>query len=122
MKIFNKIKDTFTSEEFEVESTMKVSELSKKFKAKFGLSLRVYKGKQLADDGRMTLKTLDQRTSQTSVNFSAASLKIKATLTVAQVEALFFDNFGLVVQIADMENKKLIANELSLGDAKRQQL
>ena len=121
MKILNKLKDTFTSEEFEVENSMKVSELSKKFKAKFGLSLRVYKGKKIADDGRMTLKTLDQRTSQTSVNFSASNLKIKATLTIAQVEALFLENFGIVVQIADLENKNLVANELSLGDAKRQQ-
>mgnify|MGYP001045152983 FL=1 len=121
MKIFNKLKDTFTSEEFEVENSMKVSELSKKFKTRFGLSLRVYKGKKIADDGRMTLKTLDQRTSQTAVNFSASNLKIKATLTVAQVEALFFENFGIVVQIADLENKNLVANELSLGDAKRQQ-
>ena len=85
MKIFNKLKDTFTSEEFEVENSMKVSELSKKFKARFGLSLRVYKGKKIADDGRMTLKTLDQRTSQTAVNFSASNLKIKATLTVLEI-------------------------------------
>lgn len=122
MKIFNRLKDSFTSEEFEVESSMKVSDLSKKFKTRFGLSLRIYKGKQLADDGRMTLKTLDQRTSKTSVNFSSTNLKIKATLTVLQVEELFFEKFGLVVQIADIENKKLVANELSLGDAKRQQL
>lgn len=122
MKIFNRLKDSFTSEEFKVESSMKVSDLSKKFKTRFGLSLRIYKGKQLADDGRMTLKTLDQRTSKTSVNFSSTNLKIKATLTVLQVEELFFEKFGLVVQIADIENKKLVANELSLGDAKRQQL
>ena len=75
MKIFNQIKDSFTSTDFEVEITMKVTDLTKQFKNKFGLSLRVYKGKKLADDGRMTLKTLDERTTQTSVNFDSNKLK-----------------------------------------------
>ena len=105
MKIFNQIKDSFTSSEFEVESTMKVTDLTKQFKNKFGLSLRVYKGKKLADDGRMTLKTLDQRTTQTSVNFNSSKMKIKATQKVLEVENLFLENFGIVVQIADVENK-----------------
>ena len=122
MKIFNQIKDTFTSTEFEVEITMKVTDLTKQFKNKFGLSLRVYKGKKLADDGRMTLKTLDQRTTQTSVNFDSSKLKIKATQKVLEVENLFLENFGIVVQIADNENKKLLADDITLGDAKRMKL
>lgn len=122
MKIFNQIKDSFTSSEFEVESTMKVTDLTKQFKNKFGLSLRVYKGKKLADDGRMTLKTLDQRTTQTSVNFDSSKMKIKATQKVLEVENLFLENFGIVVQIADIENKKLLADDITLGDAKRKKL
>ena len=122
MKIFNQIKDSFTSSEFEVESTMKVTDLTKQFKNKFGLSLRVYKGKKLADDGRMTLKTLDQRTTQTSVNFNSSKMKIKATQKVLEVENLFLEKFGIVVQIADVENKKLLADDITLGDAKRMKL
>ena len=122
MKILNQIKDSFTSSEFEVESTMKVTDLTKQFKNKFGLSLRVYKGKKLADDGRMTLKTLDQRTTQTSVNFDSSKMKIKATQKVLEVEKLFLENFGIVVQIADIENKKLLADDITLGDAKRMKL
>ena len=122
MKIFNQIKDSFTSSEFEVESTMKVTDLTKQFKNKFRLSLRVYKGKKLADDGRMTLKTLDQRTTQTSVNFDSSKMKIKATQKVLEVENLFLENFGIVVQIADVENKKLLADDITLGDAKRMKL
>ncbi|WP_026726541.1 hypothetical protein [Flavobacterium sasangense] len=122
MKIFNQIKDSFTSSEFEVESTMKVTDLTKQFKNKFGLSLRVYKGKKLADDGRMTLKTLDQRTTQTSVNFDSSKMKIKATQKVLEVENMFLENFGIVVQIADVENKKLLADDITLGDAKRMKL
>ena len=122
MKIFNQIKDSFTSSEFEVEITMKITDLTKQFKNKFGLSLRVYKGKKLADDGRMTLKTLDQRTTQTSVNFDSSKMKIKATQKVLEVENLFLENFGIVVQIADIENKKLLADDITLGDAKRMKL
>lgn len=122
MKIFNQIKDSFTSSEFEVEITMKVTDLTKQFKNKFGLSLRVYKGKKLADDGRMTLKTLDQRTTQTAVNFDSSKLKIKATQKILEVENLFLENFGIVVQIADIENKKLLADDITLGDAKRMKL
>ena len=122
MKIFNQIKDSFTSSEFEVEITMKVTDLTKQFKNKFGLSLRIYKGKKLADDGRMTLKTLDQRTTQTSVNFDSSKMKIKATHKVLEVEQMFLENFGIVVQIADVENKKLLADDITLGDAKRMKL
>ena len=122
MKIFNQIKDSFTYSEFEVEITMKVTDLTKQFKNKFGLSLRVYKGKKLADDGRMTLKTLDQRTTQTSVNFDSSKMKIKATHKVLEVEQMFLENFGIVVQIADVENKKLLADDITLGDAKRMKL
>lgn len=122
MKIFNQIKDSLTSSEFEVEITMKVTDLTKQFKNKFGLSLRIYKGKKLADDGRMTLKTLDQRITQTSVNFDSKKMKIKATQKVLDVENLFLENFGIVVQIADIENKKLLANDITLGDAKRMKL
>jgi hypothetical protein len=122
MKILNQIKDTFTTTEFEVESSMKVSELSKKFKNKFGLSLRIYKGKKIADDGRMTLNTLDQRTTQTNVVFDSTKLKIKASQKVLEVENMFLNFLGIVVQIADAENKKLVDNDLTLGDAKRQNL
>ncbi|MDO5609056.1 MAG: hypothetical protein Q4G08_11445 [Capnocytophaga sp.] len=118
-QLFNKIVDTFTSADFEVKSTMKVTELTKHFKANFGLSLRVYKGKQIASDGRMTLKTLDKRVTQTAVNFDSDKMKIRATQTVGEVEQMFLDNLGIVVQIADLENKKLINNALTLGDARR---
>lgn len=119
MKIFNQIKDALNSADFNVESTMKVSDLCKNFKANFGLSLRVYKGKQIASDGRMTLNSLDQRTTQTSVNFENGKLTIKANQKIGEVESKFLEHFGIAVQIADIENKKLLSDELTLGDAKR---
>lgn len=119
MKIFNQLKDAFTSADFNVESTMKVGDLSKKFKENFGLSLRVYKGKQLASDGRMTIKSLDQRTTQTSVNFDSGKLTLKANMKIGEIEKLFLDHFGIAVQVADIENKKLLSDDLTLGNAKR---
>ena len=67
----------------------------------------------------MTLKTLDERTTQTSVNFDSNKLKIKATNKIGEVEQLFLNHFGITVQIADIENKKLLDDNLTLGEAKR---
>lgn len=119
MRLFNQIKDAFTSADFNVESTMKVSDLCKNFKDNFGLSLRVYKGKQIASDGRMTLNSLDQKTTQTNVNFDSGKLVVKANMKIGDVEKQFLSHFGIVVKIADIENKKLLSDDLTLGDAKR---
>ena len=115
IRILNEIKDAFTSADFNVESTMKVNDLCKKFKENFGLALRVYKGKQIASDGRMTLKSLDERTTKTSVNFDSESLKLRANMQISEVEKKFLDHFGIVIKIADIENKKIISGNLTLG-------
>lgn len=120
IRILNEIKDAFTSADFNVESTMKVNDLCKKFKENFGLALCVYKGKQIASDGRMTLKSLDERTTKTSVNFDSESLKLRANMQISEVEKKFLDHFGIVIKIADIENKKIISGNLTLGNAKRQ--
>lgn len=115
--IKNTVKDNFTNTSFEIENTMQITELSKKFHATFGCSLRIYKGKALAD-GRMTIKTLDARTSK-EINKTAGKLTIKATEKVGDIEKKFSDHFGLTVQIADKNNSKLVSNEMTLGDASR---
>lgn len=121
-QLFNKIKDAFTSADFNVEGTMKVNDLCKNFKNNFGLALRVYKGKQIASDGRMTLNSLDQRTTQTFVKFDTGKLTIKANMKIGDVEQLFSEHFGITVQIADIENKKLLSDDITLGEAKRLKL
>jgi len=120
MKLINKLKDAFTVTDFNIEGTMKVNELCKEFRKSFGLSLRVYKGKILADDGRMTIKSLDQRTN-TTVNFDNGKLVIRANQNIGDVEQAFLNHFGIIVQIADAGNKKLLSNDLSLGNARRQE-
>ena len=117
MGLINNIIDSFKAADFEVESTMKVNALCESFRKNFGLSLRIYKGVQLAD-GRMTINTLDQRTTK-AVNTNAPKLKIKANQKVGDVETLFMSHFGIKVQIANYEDTKLSDNDLSLGDARR---
>lgn len=121
MGLFNKINsvlDSFKAADFEVNRTMKVNALCVEFKKNFGLSLRIYKGKQLAD-GRMTLATLDQRTTTLTVKTDALPMTIKANQKVGDVEELFKKQFGISVQIADYDNTKLCDNNLTLGEARR---
>lgn len=117
MGILNRLSDKLTSGNFEIESSMKVSDLSKKFKNRFNLSLRVYKGSTIVKDGRTTINSLDQRTTK-KVQYND-KLRIKATMKVGEVEQLFDKHFGLKVQIADKANKVLVSNSLTLGEAKR---
>jgi hypothetical protein len=117
MGLIDKIRDNFTNENFEIDESMLLSELSRKFKAAFGCTLRIYKGKQLANL-RMTIRTLDARTS-TEIKKDAEKLKIKATDKVGDVEQKFRKHFGLTVQIADRHNAKLVPNEITLGEAGR---
>lgn len=119
MKVFNKIKDALNSADFEVDAGMKLAELKKNFMKSFDLTLRVYVGKKLASDGRMTIKSLDNRLNKNKVDFDAGKKTIRASMKVKEVEKLFLDHFGLTVQIADKADKKLVSDSLSLGDASR---
>ena len=121
MELLNKIKDKLTTADFDIDNNMKVNDLCKAFRKRFGLTLRVYKGKILADDGRMTIKTLNKRTTTTSINVDASSIKIKATQTIGEVEQLFMSHFGIKVQIADSADKKLLPDEYTLGNARREE-
>jgi CxxC motif-containing protein len=117
MGLLNTIKDNFKNTSFEIDESMPVTELSKQFKATFGCSLRIYTGKKLAD-GRMTIRTLNQRTSL-EVNKDAEKLKIKATEKIGDVEAKFLNHFGIKVRIADKHDGNLVSGEITLGEASR---
>jgi hypothetical protein len=117
MGLLDAIKDNFKNASFEIDEAMPVTELSKQFRATFGCSLRIYTGKKLAD-GRMTIRTLNQRTSL-DVNKDAEQLKIRATEKVGDVEAKFLNHFGIKVRIADKHDGNLVPGELTLGEASR---
>ena len=117
MGILNNLKDKFKNAEFTVAPNKKLKTLSSEFKNSFGVSLVFYKGAQIAD-GELTLAALNKKTTK-DVNAKADGLKIKASMKVGEAEKLFDQNFGVTVQIKDAEGKKLVPNEITIGQAAR---
>ena len=117
MGLINNIKDKFKNAEFTVAPNKKLKTLSSEFKDSFGVSLVFYKGAQIAD-GELTLAALNKKTTK-EVNAKADGLKIKASMKVGEAEKLFDQNFGVTVQIKDAEGKKLVPNDITIGQAAR---
>lgn len=117
MGILNNLMDKFKNAEFTVAPQKKLKTISADFKKAFNLSLVFYKGVQIAD-GDMTLAALNKKTTK-EVKSDADGLKIKASMKVGDVEKLFDTHFGVTVQIKDAEGKKLVPNEITLGQAAR---
>lgn len=117
MGILNNIMDRFKNAEFTVAPQKKLKTISAEFKEAFGLTLVFYKGAKIAD-GDMTLAALNNKTAKT-VNAKADGLKIKASMKVGDAEKLFDEQFGVTVQIKDTEGKKLVPNEITIGQAAR---
>lgn len=117
MGILNNLMDKFKNAEFTVAPNKKLKTISADFKKAFNLSLVFYKGAQIAD-GELTLAALNKKTTK-DVKTTADGLKIKASMKVGDAEKLFDKNFGVTVQIKDAEGKKLVPNEITLGQAAR---
>ncbi len=112
MGFLGKIMDNFKAADFDITPSMKVKSLQTEFKKNFGVTLRVYNGVKFAD-GDKTLGSFK------STNTNAAGFKIKAKMTVDQVEDLFSSNFGLKVQVADKDDSHLLPNSITLGEGAR---
>lgn len=117
MGLINNILDKFKNAEFTVAPQKKLKTISADFKKAFNLSLVFYKGAQIAD-GELTLAALNKKTTK-DVKANADGLKIKASMKVGDAEKLFDTNFGVTVQIKDAEGKKLVPNEITIGQAAR---
>lgn len=117
MGILNNFLDKFKNAEFTVAPQKKLKTISADFKKAFDLTLVFYKGVKIADP-ELTLASLNNKTSKT-VNTHADGLKIKASMKVGDAEQLFDTNFGVTVQIKDKEGKKLVPNEITIGQAAR---
>lgn len=119
MGLFNKIIDSFNSNEFSVSGNSKLKSISKEFKKNFDLTLVFYKGNMIADEN-LSFAKLNQKTSMkvdTSINND--DLKIKASMTVKEVEKSFLNTYGVKVQVKDKRGKNLVNNNFTLGDARR---
>jgi hypothetical protein len=113
--MFNQFFDRFKAGDFEPTGNMLVVELKRKFFENFGLSLRVYKGRHLADEKLM----LSQVANLDGV--AAAKLKIKASMTIGEVEEAFKATFNITVQISNEYETYLINNKYTLGQAARKE-
>mgnify|MGYP001421538592 FL=1 len=120
MGLLNNIKDRFNNAEFSVAPNKKLKTISKDFKDAFDLSLVFYKGSMIAEDS-LTLAALNKKTTKDVKTKTDTDLKIKARMKVGAVEKLFESNFGATVQIKDKAGKKLIDNDITLGNAARAQ-
>jgi len=119
MGLFNNIFDRFSNAEFSVAPNKKLKTISQDFKKSFDLTLFFYKGSAIAD-GTLTLAALDKKTTK-KTNTSAENLKIKGSMKIGEVEKLFDQYFGVTVQIKDKEGKKLVPNEITIGQAARKE-
>ena len=117
MGIIKNVLDHFNNAEFKVAPNKKLKTLSDEFLKTFGCALVFYKGSMIAD-GDMTLAALDSRTAK-DVKKANAELKIKGSMKVGEAEKLFDKSFGVTVQIKDKTGKKLVPNDVTIGQASR---
>ena len=119
MGLFSNLFDSFKAEEFNLEPNKKVKSVQKEFKQNFGLTLRVYKGKQFAD-GDLTFAALNSKTSK-DIKAKNEDLKVKANMKIGEFEKLIDQHFGLTVQVANEHDTYCIDNNYTLGQASRKE-
>jgi len=119
LRFLNNLFDNFKAEDFHMNSRMKVKSVQRLFKENFGLTLRVYKGKQFADPG-LTISQLDKRTGD-KISANKKDITIKASMNTGDFEKEIKNVYGLTVQVADEFNQYLINDRYTLGQASRRE-
>jgi hypothetical protein len=119
MGIFNNFLDRFKATDFHLAPNKKIKTIQSEFNSNFGLTLRVYKGKMLADPS-LTFAQLNNKTSK-NVNSSNIDLKIKANMNIGDFEKLIDTHFGVTVQVANEFDTYCINNKYTLGQASRKE-
>jgi len=80
----NNFLDKFKAEDFHISPNLQVGTVQRKFKENFGLTLRIYKGKQFADSDS-TIAALDRRTSA-DIESSNYDITLNASMKAGDVE------------------------------------
>jgi hypothetical protein len=101
--------------EFNISGRLTVGSLKKQFEEIFGLELRVYKGKQFADE-KATLASISAK--------KVEDFECKGNIKVGNFEKRFEEATGLKVQVATLANTEgssgqLVHNESTLAEASR---
>ena len=93
--------------DFTITGRMKVKTLKADFKENFGSTLRVYNGQKFADDDA-TLASIRKNDAK------GGYVKINGNMLVGNFEKKILEEFGIKVQVADIENTKLISDSITL--------
>lgn len=93
--------------DFTITGRMKVKTLKSDFKENFGSTLRVYNGQKFADDDA-TLASIRKNDAK------GGDVKINGNMLVGNFEKKILEEFGVKVQVADIENTKLISDSITL--------
>ena len=97
--------------EFNISGRLTVKSLKKQFKEAFGATLRVYKGKQFADDATLaSIRVGDVK---------GGELKCAGNLKVGNFENKMKELFGVTVQVATKDDSALADNDITIAAAGR---
>jgi len=96
-----------------ITGQMKVSTLQEGFLKEFGLTLRVYDGREFADPSQ-TLAQVRKKKG------SGKDLSVAKNMKVGNLEDKFEVEFGLKVQVAGSDDSYLCKNELTLNAAQQE--
>lgn len=119
LKFFSNLTDNFKAKDFHIAANKKLKTIQAEFKENFGLTLRIYKGKQLADP-EMTIAGLNKKTSS-EIHANNVDLSIKASLNIGEFEKLIENHFGLTIQVANEFDSYCVNNKYTLGQAARKE-
>jgi hypothetical protein len=92
---------------------MKIGGFRKAFRDAFGSTLRVYKGKQYADDGA-TIGSVAGKPIKRGTKFS-----LSPQVKVGRFEQDLWKHFELRVQVRTPDDSELVDNELTLGESRK---
>lgn len=98
--------------EINVNGRMLVKNFKKQFKEAFGCSLRVYVKTHFADENQ-TLASLREEGKK------GGELSVKGNMLVGNFEAKMLEEYGITVQVANIDDTKLVDNNLTLAAAGR---
>lgn len=98
--------------EINVNGRMLVKNFKKQFQEAFGCSLRVYVKTHFADD-EQTLASLREEGKK------GGELSVKGNMLVGNFEAKMLEEYGITVQVANIDDTKLVDNSLTLAAAGR---
>ena len=118
-KFFSDFTDKFKAKDFQIASNKKLKTIQAEFKDNFGLTLRIYKGKQFADPD-LTIAGLNKKTSQ-DIQAKNDDLSIKASTKIGDFEKLIEKHFGLTIQVANEFDTYCVNDKYTLGQASRKE-